>query len=107
MFEFKIIEILLQHLGRHFFRLCRHFILELNLNWNCYIYHNQIIGIYSGYGGIVPSYGVGLAGPAYAHGIAPAYGHGYAPALARPALLARPAVAAAVPGTLLGNITIK
>lgn len=58
-------------------------------------------GIYSGYHGVAPAlgyggYGVGYAAPAIAHAA-------YAPALARPAVYARPAVAAAVPGTLLGN----
>lgn len=56
-------------------------------------------GIYSGYHGVAPALGYGgyggYAAPALAHAA-------YAPALARPALLARPAVAAAVPGTLLG-----
>jgi len=60
-------------------------------------------GVYSGYHGVAPAlgyggyggYGVGYAAPAIAHAA-------YAPALARPGLLARPAVHAAVPGALLG-----
>lgn len=65
-------------------------------------YFSKKTGIYSGYHGVAPALGYGgYGGYGYA---APAVAHAaYAPALARPAYLGRPAVAAAVPGTLLGK----